>query len=117
MPVLSWKARRRSRGRARRLKPGTLRIILGGGAFCCLLGVVLLSRAFSVACPDEAACVTLGELRRGTPLPEALRIYDRHGALMAEVAGPRRHALPRERIPDLVAEAFVAVRGTVSTIA
>ena len=109
MPHFPWTSRRRPRERARRLKPGTLRIILGAGVFCCLLGIVLVSRALSVSCPDEAACVTLSELRRGAPLPEALRIYDRHGALMAEVAGPRRRALPREGIPDLVAEAFITV--------
>jgi penicillin-binding protein 2D len=93
----------------RRLGPRTLGLTLGGAAAFCLLALVLVSRAFSVSCPDEAACVTLGELRDGAPLPEALRIYDRNGSLMAEVAGPRRRALPRERIPDLLAASFVAV--------
>ena len=95
--------------RPRPLRSRTLRLALGGGAAFCLLTLVVVSRAFSVSCPPDSACVTLGDLRRGAPLPEALRIYDRHGALMAEVAGPRRRALPRERIPDLVADAFVAV--------
>ena len=82
---------------------------LGGAAAFGLSAAFAVSRAFSVSCPDEAACVTLGELRRGAALPEALRIYDRNGDLMAEVAGPLRRALPRERIPDLLADAFVAV--------
>jgi len=76
--------------------------------FCVLLSVAV-SRAFSVSCPDDVPCVTLGELRRGAPLPEALRIYDRNGDLRAEVAGPLRRVVPRERIPDLLADAFVAV--------
>ncbi|HUF75970.1 MAG TPA: transglycosylase domain-containing protein, partial [Longimicrobiales bacterium] len=76
---------------------------------CFVVALVLVSRAFSVSCPEETACVTLGELRRGASLPEALRIYDRNGALMAEVAGPRRRALPRERIPDVLVASFVAV--------
>ncbi|MDX1494721.1 MAG: transglycosylase domain-containing protein [Longimicrobiales bacterium] len=73
---------------------------------------VALSRAFQVSCGDEAACVTLSELRAGEPLPEALRIYDRHGELLAEVAGPIRRALPPEEMPERLAQAFVAVEDT-----
>ena len=102
-------SRKRARPGARRLRPRNLAIVLGGAVAFSLLALVMVSRAFSVSCPDEAACVTLSDLRRGAALPEALRIYDRNGALMAEVAGPRRRALPRERIPDLVAASFVAV--------
>jgi membrane peptidoglycan carboxypeptidase len=95
--------------RARRLRPSTLRAALGGGVVLCVVAVAGLSRAFSVSCRGDTACVTLGELRRGAPLPEALRIYDRNGALMAEIAGPLRRAVPMEQIPTLVTEAFVAV--------
>ena len=109
MPTFPGRFRKRARSGTRRLRPRTLAIVLGGAAAFCLLVLVLVSRALSVSCPDETACVTLGELRRGAPLPEALRIYDRNGALLAEVAGPRRRALPRERIPDLLAASFVAV--------
>jgi penicillin-binding protein 1A len=77
-----------------------------------LLAVVafgtLLSRAFSVSCPPRTACVTLGELRDGAALPEALHVYDREGHLLAEVAGPLRTAVPQEDIPRLLADAFVA---------
>ena len=68
----------------------------------------LVSRAFSVSCPARTACVTLGELRDGAALPEALHVYDRDGDLLAEVAGPLRAALPPDDIPRLLAEAFVA---------
>ncbi len=43
------------------------------------------------------------------PLPEAAHIYARDGRLLAEVAGPRRRALPSDRIPDLVKRSFVAI--------
>ena len=72
-------------------------------------GLATVQRAFSVSCTGEAPCVSLTELREGAALPEAIRIRDRHGEIYAEVAGPLRRALPADRIPDLVAEAFVAV--------
>ena len=53
--------------------------------------------------------MTVRDLERGAPLPEALHLYDRDGVLFAEVAGPLRRSLPREQIPDLVANAFVAI--------
>jgi penicillin-binding protein 1A len=74
-----------------------------------LAALVGVSRAFSVACADDIPCVSLAELRRGAPLPEALRIFDRRGALLAEVAGPLRRAVTREEVPDLMADAYVAV--------
>jgi membrane peptidoglycan carboxypeptidase len=79
------------------------------GIACGIVGVFALSRLFSVSCPADAPCVTLRELERGAALPEALHLYDRDGVLFAEVAGPLRQALPRDQIPDLVADAFVAV--------
>jgi penicillin-binding protein 1A len=68
-----------------------------------------LLRSLNVSCPPEAACVTLEKLREGAPLPEAIRIRDRRGALLAEVGGPLRRALSTAEIPDSLAEAFVAV--------
>lgn len=85
------------------------RLALGGAALALLSSVVVLSTVFSVSCPDGTECVTLGDIRRGAPLPAADRVLDRNGALLAEVGGPLRRALPRERIPDLVADAFVVV--------
>jgi penicillin-binding protein 1A len=78
-------------------------------AFGCAVIFFMISRAFSVSCDTGADCVTLRELRDGVPLPEALRVYDRHGVLLAEVAGPLRDALRPEEIPELLAQAFVAV--------
>jgi len=74
-----------------------------------LAGLVAVSRTFSVSCVPDAPCVTLADLERGAPLPEALRIYDRRGTLLAEVAGPLRRSLAPEEIPPLLADAFVAV--------
>jgi len=71
------------------------------------LGVVV--RAFSVSCASDVPCVTLAELRHGAALPEAIHIYDRNGDLLADVAGPRRRAIPDERIPERVKDAWVAV--------
>lgn len=72
-------------------------------------GYLGLSRSLSVSCPDESGCVSLEALRDGAALPQATRIYDRTGTLVAEVAGPRRRSLPLDRIPEPLAEAFVAV--------
>ncbi len=68
-----------------------------------------LSRAFTISCPPGSPCVTLGELEDGAPLPEAIRVVDRNGDLLAEIAGPLRRALPPRAVPERVREAFVAV--------
>lgn len=73
-----------------------------------LLSWLVVSRAFSVSCGDDA-CLTLRELRDGAPLPEAIHLYDRDGRLVSEVAGPLRNALTPDEIPPRVADAFVAV--------
>jgi len=62
-----------------------------------------------VTCGRTPDCVSLRDLRAGARLPEAVRIYDAGGGLMAEVAGPLRHSLESDEIPELVADAFVAV--------
>lgn len=74
-----------------------------------VLGVVALDRHFSIHCPDTVPCVTIDDLASGAGLPEAIRIHDRNDRLFAEVAGPRRHALTQEEIPELLADAFVLV--------
>jgi len=80
------------------------------GAALLVLGVMGLSRAFSVSCSrGDAQCVTLSALEAGEPLPEAFRIYAREGELLAEVAGPLRRSVSLHRIPGKVPEAFVAV--------
>lgn len=80
------------------------------GVLLLVLGMVGLSRAFSVSCPrGDGQCVTLSELEAGEPLPEAFRIYDREGELLAEVAGPLRRSVSLHGIPEKVPEAFVTV--------
>jgi membrane peptidoglycan carboxypeptidase len=102
-----WPAWRGTHGRITRWLDR--RGIVVGGVLVTALGLVALSRAFSVSCPPQVPCVTLSELHDGALLPEAARVYDRHGELLAEMAGPPRRALTVEEIPELVAKAFVAV--------
>lgn len=74
-------------------------------------GVTLLGahRVFSISCGSDPDCLTLAELSDGVPLPEPTAIYDGRGHLIGEIPGPRRRNLDSEQIPDLVADAFVAV--------
>jgi penicillin-binding protein 1A len=95
--------------RLRRLSRKASGRAAAAGVVAGLVGWLALSRFFMVSCPPASSCVTLQALERGAPLPEALHLYDRDGVLFAEVAGPLRRALPREQIPDLVANAFIAV--------
>lgn len=108
--VARWWRGARSRFRVyRALHPG--RIAAGGVGLVLLLGVGVLAvdRHFSISCAADVPCVTIDQLAAGEGLPEAIRIHDRNGALFAEVAGPRRHALTHDEIPALLAEAFVLV--------
>ena len=75
------------------------------------LGLVLVLglRAFSVSCDPDVPCVSLAELKDGASLPEAMHVFDRFGEPLADVAGPRRHAIPQERIPERLEQAWVAV--------
>lgn len=82
---------------------------VAAGIVCGLVALFALSRLFSVSCLEGSACVTLRDLRRGAALPEALHLYDREGALLAEVGGPFRQAVARDELPDLLVDAFVAV--------
>lgn len=79
------------------------------GAATAILAVLVVFRAFSASCPAGASCVTLGELQDGGHLPEAIHVYDRFGDPLADFGGPRRHALPEERIPERLRQAWVAV--------
>lgn len=74
-----------------------------------VLLIMGLDSAFSVSCDPGAACVTIEDLERGAALPQALRLYDRDGDVLAEVAGPLRRTLSYSEIPELLADAFVAV--------
>jgi len=111
MTTTQWWVRARRRLRmAILMRPRvTLPAVLGVVGLSFAVVLFALSRLFSVSCPADSPCVTLDELRDGAALPEALRIYDRRGQLLAEVAGPRRRALPDSAIPELLADAFVAV--------
>ena len=83
--------------------------LIGIALICLGIGAVAVLRSLSVSCPEGAPCVTLSELAGGASLPEAHRIRDRNGVLLAEIGGPLRRSLARRDIPDRVADAFVAV--------
>ena len=83
--------------------------LIGIALICLGIAAVAVLRSLSVACLQGSLCVTLSELADGAPLPEALRIRDRNGTLLAEVGGPLRRSLSRREIPDRVGDAFVAV--------
>lgn len=73
------------------------------------LAVWLAGRPFSISCRRGESCLTIADLARGAPLPEAMHLFDRFGAPLANVAGPLRVTLPEDRIPPRLAASFVAV--------
>jgi len=97
------------RARFRSAPRRTRRLVVVAGVASVLLPLLAVNRAFSVSCGSAPDCVTLAELARGVPLPQPTFIHDASGRLLAEVAGPARRALPTEDIPELLADAFVAV--------
>ncbi|MCG6957151.1 MAG: penicillin-binding protein [Gemmatimonadetes bacterium] len=99
------------RGDVRKLRSFRLRsrTTRGGAVVVLAAGVWALSRVFSVSCAGDAPCLTLNELAKGAPLPEAVHVFDRFGAPLADVAGPMRIALQEDDIPPRLAAAFVAV--------
>ena len=74
-----------------------------------LAGLVGVKSMFRISCPPETVCMTLAQLEAGEPLPEAIRLLDREGETLAEVAGPLRRSLRTDEIPEQVRQAFVAV--------
>jgi penicillin-binding protein 1A len=90
----------------RHLTPRRAAIAAGVLLLALFLGI---DRLASISCRGVESCVTLRGLRNGVPLPEATRLYDGAGGVLAEVAGPLRHSLAHEEIPELLADAFVAV--------
>jgi len=89
-----------------RLRSGTAR---AGAVALVAVGVWATARVFSVSCGDDTPCLTVTDLAKGAPLPEAVHVFDRFGAPLADVAGPMRIALQEEDIPPRLAAAFVAV--------
>jgi len=91
------------------LHPKRLLAAVAGLVIVSIFGLVALDRTFSLSCPANTVCISFDDLERGAPLPQALRLFDRHGDLLAEVAGPLRQSLTWEEIPPLLANGFVAV--------
>lgn len=82
---------------------------MGCAAAVVVSGSLGISHYFSVSCGKTEACVSLHDLRAGTPLPEAMHVYDAKGDIVSEVGGPLRRSLGPSEIPARVSEAFVAV--------
>ncbi len=95
--------------RLRRTTPRE-RLALGAGTVLALAVATSVVRPLVTFDPCRLTdpCVTVDALLRGAPLPEAIHLYDRNDAAIAEVAGPRRRTGLGE-VPTRVAEAFVAV--------
>lgn len=89
--------------------PGVLAGASLGASIVLVVALTLITGWFSVSCAPDVPCVTLASLRSGAPLPEAIHLYDRWDQPLADVAGPLRRALPSERIPERLADAWVAV--------
>lgn len=107
------KRNRKARGR-RRARSGSgrrwPRLLLRGALGLLLLGVVAAGAGLAYLWPrcsgDECPSVT--SLRDYVP-PQASRVFDADGALLAHLAPERRIVLPLERIPAHVSGAFLAV--------
>ncbi|HEX7240847.1 MAG TPA: PBP1A family penicillin-binding protein [Longimicrobiaceae bacterium] len=103
--------KRKSRRRGRAPSGGSagkrvLQVLL----FVLLLGAVGAGGALLWLWPrcSGAGCPSVESLRDYTP-PQASRVYDRKGTLLAHLAPERRIVVPLERIPEHVSGAFLAV--------
>jgi penicillin-binding protein 1A len=76
---------------------GVIAIAAGAGAVAWMW-----PRCSGAECPD------VRELRDYSP-PQASRVFDRNGLLLAHLAPERRIVVPLEQIPSVVASAFLAV--------
>lgn len=77
------------------------------GATALLVFLVGGAALLTPDCQDEG-CPTLATLEEYRP-PEPPRVYDRHGELAGQLAGPRRQVVPLDEIAPLVRYGFVAV--------
>jgi penicillin-binding protein 1A len=97
---------KRSNGRSRAGASGWMRALLVlvlGAVLAGAAGIAWLwPRCSGNDCPDVRA------LREYTP-PQASRVFDRDGELIAHLAPERRIVVPLEQIPSTVAGAFLAV--------
>ncbi|HEX2092925.1 MAG TPA: transglycosylase domain-containing protein, partial [Longimicrobiaceae bacterium] len=102
--------KRRSRRRGRTSRPSVARRILQILVLALLVGAVGAGGALLWLWPrcSGAGCPSVAALREYTP-PQASRVYDRNGRLVAHLAPERRILVPLEQIPPHVAGAFVAV--------
>src|SRR5688500_13633469 len=90
-------------------KAASTRVLRALGIFALLAGVVGAAGLFWLwpRC-SGASCPSVRALRDYTP-PQASRVLDRDGRVLAHLAPERRIVVPLERIPARVAGAFLAV--------
>lgn len=85
------------------------RAALAAGGVTMLLTMTVVARwANFDPCPADVPCVSVEALLDGAPLPEAIHLYDRYDAPLADVAGPRRTSGAGE-VHQRLERAFVAV--------
>jgi penicillin-binding protein 1A len=105
-------AARSTAGKSRRKpvkKARSTRVLRALGVLV-LLGLVAGAAALVWLWPrcSGAGCPSVAALREYTP-PQASRVLDREGKLLAHLAPERRIVVPLERIPAIVSGAFLAV--------
>lgn len=91
-----------------RLKTRGLRLlacVFATGALSAIAAYAVWGR---IPC-DSAACPTVADVASGRVFGEAIHIYDRVGAPLASVGGPRRRFVRYEEIPPLLRDGFVTV--------
>ena len=100
------RGRLRERAAVVRRRP---RVLLPWVLVALLAAAFAVDRTFTVSCGGDPGCLSIAELRAGAPLPHPTTVLDAEGRRIAQVGGPRRTPLDTEEIPELLADAFVAV--------
>jgi len=101
--------RRKQKRKGKRSRP-RLRGLLRMVALLGVVGIVVAAGAVAALWPrcSGDGCPDVRELRDYSP-PQASRLFDRNGVLVAHLAPERRIVVPLEQIPSVVASAFLAV--------
>jgi penicillin-binding protein 1A len=107
---MATRKRSSSRGRKETAARPRARLVLRTLLFLALAGVLVALAGVAYLWPrcSGAECPSVASLRTYTP-PQASRIFDGDGKLLAHLAPERRIVVPLDRIPAHVSGAFLAV--------
>jgi penicillin-binding protein 1A len=100
---------RRSR-RAKQTRPGALRRVARAALVLAGVGAIVAAASLAWLWPrcSGSDCPSVEALRDYTP-PQATRVFDRSGTLLAHLAPERRIVVPLEAMPGRLTGAFLAV--------